>query len=193
MATVLVERLARGPLLTFITSSANKLLEVERIIGRPLAREALELEEIQAIDLEPVVRHKAQQAYAQLCRPVLVEDTGLAFAAWNGLPGALIKWFLSALGTAGICRLLHEETNRAASATTLFAYCEGTDCRVFAGTVAGVIPESPRGTSGFGWDAIFQPLGSERTFAEMAPEEKDRFSMRRVALEQLRNSGLLDL
>jgi len=53
-----------------------------------------------------------------------------------------------------------------------------------------VIPESPRGTSGFGWDAIFQPLGSERTFAEMTPEEKDRFSMRRLALEQLRKAGL---
>lgn len=180
-------------MLTFITSSANKLAEVERILGRPLAREALALEEIQAIELEPVVRHKARQAYAQLRRPVLVEDTGLAFAAWNGLPGALIKWFLSALGPEGICRLLRGETNRAASATTLFAYCDGTDCRVFAGTVAGAIPESPRGINGFGWDAIFQPLGSERTFAEMTSEEKDRFSMRRLALETLRNSGLLDL
>jgi non-canonical purine NTP pyrophosphatase (RdgB/HAM1 family) len=184
--------LARGLLLTFITSSADKLAEIERILGRPLVREALALEEIQAIVLEPVVRHKAQQAYAQLRRPVLVEDTGLAFAAWNGLPGALIKWFLSALGTEGICRLLREETNRAASATTLFAYCDGPDCRVFSGTVAGMIPELPRGTNGFGWDAIFQPLGSERTFAEMVPEEKDRFSMRLLALRQLRNSGLLD-
>src|SRR6266705_202724 len=108
---------------TFITSSANKLAEVERILGRPLTRTSLPLEEIQAIDLEPVVRHKAQQAYDQLGRPVLVEDTGLAFTAWNGLPGALIKWFLRALGPNGICKLLRDETNRAATATTLFGYC----------------------------------------------------------------------
>ena len=56
-----------------------------------------------------------------------------------------------------------------------------------------MVPQAPRGTNGFGWDAIFQPLGSERTFAEMTPEEKDHFSMRRLALEQLRSSGLLDL
>jgi XTP/dITP diphosphohydrolase len=178
---------------TFITSSANKLAEVERILGRPLTQASLPLEEIQAIDLEPVVRHKAHQAYARLGRPVLVEDTGLAFTAWNGLPGALIKWFLTALGPNGICKLLCDETNRAATATTLFGYDNGMEYCVFAGTVSGVIAETPRGTNGFGWDAIFQPLGSDRTFAEMAPEEKDRFSMRRLALEQLRNSGLLDL
>ncbi len=180
-------------MLTFITSSANKLSEVERILGRPLTQASLPLEEIQAIDLEPVVRHKAHQAYDQLGRPVLVEDTGLAFTAWNGLPGALIKWFLRALGPNGICKLLRDETNRAATATTLFAYYDGTDYHIFSGTVTGVVPEAPRGTNGFGWDAIFQPSSSERTFAEMTPEEKDCFSMRRLALEQLRNSGLLDL
>jgi len=180
-------------MLTFITSSANKLAEVERILSRKLAQASLPLEEIQALDLEPVVRHKAQHAYAHLGQPVLVEDTGLSFAAWNGLPGALIKWFLMALGTDGICRLLREETNRVATATTLFCYYDGTDSHVFPGTVLGFVPETPRGTHGFGWDAIFQPMGSERTFAEMTPAEKDRFSMRRLALEQLRNSGMLDL
>jgi len=180
-------------MLTFITSSASKLAEVERILGRSLAQATVPLEEIQAIDLEPVVSYKARQAYAHLGRPVLVEDTGLAFAAWNGLPGALIKWFLAALGTDGICKLLRGETNRAVTATTLFAAYDGTECRVFSGVVAGVVPEAPRGTNGFGWDAIFQPLGSERTVAEMMPEEKDRFSMRRLALEQLRHCSLLDL
>jgi len=178
--------------LTFITSSANKLVEVERILGRTLAQEALALEEIQEVDLEPVVRHKARQAYALLGRPVLVEDTGLAFAAWNGLPGALVKWFLKSLGTGGICRLLRGETNRAATAITLFAYCDGSGCRIFSGRTSGSVPEMPRGTSGFGWDAIFQPVGSNRTFAEMSPEEKDVFSMRRLALEQFRDSGLLE-
>src|SRR6058998_1131108 len=148
-------------MLTFITSSVNKLAEVERILGRSLAQAAVPLEEIQAIDLEPVVSHKARQAYAHLGRPVLVEDTGLDFAAWNGLPGALIKWFLATLGTEGICRLLRGETNRAATATTLFGYYDGTVYRVFSGAVSGAVPEAPRGANGFGWDAIFQPLGSD--------------------------------
>lgn len=178
-------------MLTFITSSDPKLAEVERMLGQPLAREFIALEEIQAIALEPVVRHKAQQAHAALGRPVLVEDTGLAFAAWNGLPGALVKWFLVSLGVEGICRLLASEKNREATATTVFAHYDGKELRVFSGEVQGVISPTPRGSAGFGWDAIFQPLGSERTFAEMTPAEKDGFSMRRLALEQLRDSRLL--
>jgi non-canonical purine NTP pyrophosphatase (RdgB/HAM1 family) len=177
--------------LTFITSSPQKLAEVERLLGRPLRQAALSLEEIQAIALEPVIAHKARQAYSLLGSPVLVEDTGLSFAAWNGLPGALIKWFLTALGPEGICKLLRDETNRAATATTLFGYYDGTLYRVFSGVVSGFVPQTPRGSRGFGWDAIFQPLGSPRTFAEMTPEEKDRFSMRRRALEELRAAGVL--
>jgi non-canonical purine NTP pyrophosphatase (RdgB/HAM1 family) len=153
-------------MLTFITGNADKHAEVERILGRPLIRESFSLEEIQAIELEPVIRHKARQAFAVLGRPVLVEDTGLAFAAWNGLPGALIKWFLTSLGAEGICRLLQHEPNRAATATTAFAYYDGAALRIFSGAVQG-------------------------SFAEMPPEKKDQFSMRRIALERLRDSELL--
>ena len=178
-------------MLTFITSNTDKVREVERILGCSIVQVSFPLEEIQAIDLEVVVTHKARQAYAHLGRPVLVEDAGLAFTAWNGLPGALIKWFLQALGPEGLCKLLHGETDRTATAMTLFAGYDGIRLHLFSGVVAGVIPQAPRGTGGFGWDVIFQPLGSDRTFAEMAPAEKDRFSMRRLALEQLRGSGLL--
>lgn len=179
------------PPLTFITSSENKLREIVRLLGYPVARAAITLDEIQEIDLAPVVAHKARQAYAQLGRSVLVEDTGLTFTAWKGLPGALVKWFLSSLGNEGLCRLLQHEANRAATATTMFGYYDGTLYRAFAGSVEGIVTAAPRGTHGFGWDAIFQPLGSDRTFAEMMPDEKDRFSMRRLALEQLRESGLV--
>ncbi|MBI4133281.1 hypothetical protein HY478_01575 [Candidatus Uhrbacteria bacterium] len=50
--------------------------------------------EPQGISVEDIVRVKARDAYGKVGEPVLVEDTGLAFLAWNGLPGALIKWFL---------------------------------------------------------------------------------------------------
>ena len=174
----------------------HKAAEVERLLGFPVKHESVPGEEIQAMDLEPVVRHKAALAYTALRRPVLVEDTGLALSALNGFPGALIKWFLQSLGTDGICRLLQAEQaeiDRQAHATTVFGYHDGTTCHVFTGTVAGSIPDRPRGSQGFGWDAIFQPHGSPRTFAEMTDEEKDRFSMRRLALEQFRDSGLIEI
>lgn len=176
-------------MLTFVTANAAKAAELERLLGRAVAHQPLHLDEIQAVELEPVVRHKAAQAYSALRRPVLVEDTGLAFAAWNGLPGALIAWFVHGLGNEGLCRLL--DSHRAATATTLFGYHDGSACQVFAGSVSGTIVASPRGSHGFDWDAIFQPCGSAHTFAELSAADKDRFSMRRLALEQVLRSGLV--
>lgn len=178
-------------MVTFITGNPEKIRECERMLGVELAHETLPLEEIQALDVGVVVSHKARAAYAALERPVLVEDTGLAFTAWNGLPGALIAWFLDSVGVHGVCRMLEGEANRAATATSVFAYCDAGGVRTFAGTVAGQVPDRPRGTSGFGWDAIFAPQGSDLTFAEMDAAEKDRWSMRRRALESLDASGLL--
>jgi XTP/dITP diphosphohydrolase len=54
------------------------------------------------------------------------------------------------------------------------------------GTVEGLLALHPRGTSGFGWDAVFVPKGEGRTFGEMTPAEKDAFSHRRRAWELLR-------
>ena len=174
----------------FVTLSADKVREAERILGVSLEQAARELEEMQEIEVEPVVRRKALQAHALLARPVLVEDTGFHVRAWNGLPGALVKWFLKALGTEGICRLMRAEEERAVTAVTVAGYYDGRRYRSFSGEVRGVMPSQPRGLGGFGWDSIFQPEGSEKTFAEMAPDEKDRWSMRRLALEKLRAAAL---
>ena len=135
-------------MLTFISGNTNKVRECERLLGVTLASASLPLEEIQSIDPLPVVEHKARLAYAALSRPVLVEDTGLAFAAWNGLPGALIKWFLGSLGPEGLCRMMRAETNRAATAITLLGYCDGESVRTFAGTVQGSVPRSAAGHGG---------------------------------------------
>jgi XTP/dITP diphosphohydrolase len=48
------------------------------------------------------------------------------------------------------------------------------------------LSQEPRGSHGFGWDAIFIPEGDTRTFGEMTAAEKDARSHRRKAWEQLR-------
>ncbi len=177
-------------MVTFVTGNPGKACEAQRILGVSLKQVFLDLEEIQEIAVEPVVRKKVLQAHAVLREPVLVEDTGFCIQAWNGLPGALIKWFLKTLGTRGICRLMQGEKDRRVTAVTCFGYHNGSDYQSFVGEVVGVIPQAPCGMGGFGWDPIFQPLGSDKTFAEMIPEEKDRISMRRQALEKLRAASL---
>ena len=180
-------RLAQPPL--FVSSNAGKAREVAAILGYPLERLEADVPEIQALDVSEVVREKATAAYALAGRPVLVEDTGLYITSLNGLPGALVKWFLATVGPAGICAMLPPGAPRTAIARTAVALHDGREVIVLTGEVPGQITTSPRGANGFGWDPIFQPDGASGTFAELTQEEKNRYSMRRAALEQVR--GLL--
>ncbi|KAG9077137.1 nucleoside triphosphate pyrophosphohydrolase ham1 [Ceratobasidium sp. UAMH 11750] len=94
--------------LTFVTGNANKLREVQEILAGgtvPLVIESrnIDLPEIQGTPAE-VSREKCRRAAEIVGGPCITEDTSLGFVALNGLPGAYIKWFLSAVGTEGESR-----------------------------------------------------------------------------------------
>lgn len=170
----------------FATKNENKLREVGEILGRSLEQISVELFEPQGVKVEDVVREKAEDAFHKTGKFVLVEDTSLEFVAWNGLPGALIKWFLDTTGNEGILKMLSGETNRTAIAKTAVGFFDGAQARVFVGEISGTIPETVRGTGGFGWDPIFIPDGHEKSFAEMTSAEKNAISMRKLALERMK-------
>ncbi len=170
----------------FATSNKNKLREFEQILGTKLEQAELQLNEIQAIDVENIIEEKAKEAYRLVGKPVLVEDTGLYIAAWNSFPGALIKWLLSTTGRDGVIRMLAMEKNRRASAKTAIGFYDGSKVHVFVGKVNGSIPDAIRGESGFGWDPIFVPNGYRKTFAELGAKAKNRISMRSIALRKLK-------
>lgn len=170
----------------FATKNENKLREVNEILGQTLEQISIELFEPQGVKVEDVVREKAEDAFHKSGKFVLVEDTSLEFVAWNGLPGALIKWFLDTVGNEGILKMFARETSRKAIAKTAVGFFDGAQTRVFVGEVSGTIPETIRGTGGFGWDPIFVPDGYEKSFAEMTSVEKNAISMRKLALERMK-------
>lgn len=167
-----------------LTGNKDKLREFEGILGIKINHKNVELDEIQSVNIEDVIRHKAKQAYDMLHEPVIVEDTGLYFEELNGLPGALTKFFLNKLSLEQICGLL--KTNRNALARTAIAYFDGKAMEVFTGETKGKIAESPKGENGFGWDPVFIPEGYDKTFAELSPEEKQADFMRKTAIEKLK-------
>ncbi len=175
--------------LVFVTSNDGKLREAEAVLGRSLDHHALDLPEIQSLDLEEVVRGKAASAWEELGRPVLVEDTGLELAGLGGFPGPLVRWLLTSVGPEGICRIAHCFSNPRATARCLICATDGT-AEVFGeGVVDGLIAEAPRGPGGFGWDSAFIPSGSDgRTYGEMSEEEKNLISHRRKAFIALRDA-----
>ena len=184
-------RLSTTTGLLLVTGNAGKAGEVERILGHPVERLDIDLPEIQAIDVADVVEQKARAAFAVAGRPVMVEDTGLSLVSLNGLPGALVRWFVAGIGPAGICTLIPPGADRSATARTAIAWCDGDNVRVFVGEVRGSITGAPRGSGGFGWDPVFVPDGAGGTFAELDTAEKNRFSMRRIALDRFR-AAMLD-
>jgi non-canonical purine NTP pyrophosphatase (RdgB/HAM1 family) len=175
--------------LVFVTSNLSKLREAEAVLGRPLDHHGLDLPEIQSLDLHEVVRSKVRAAVEELGRPVMVEDTGLDFAALNGFPGPLIKWLLESVGPEGICRIVHAFDDPRATARCLVCASDGDQEFFGVGEVAGEIVSRPRGDGGFGWDCTFAPAGHHgRTYGEMSDDEKNTISHRHKAFVALRDA-----
>ena len=75
---------------------------------------------------------------------------------------------------------------RAARFRTVIALVSGAaDQWTFSGEVPGHITTEARGTGGFGYDPVFEPESTGRTFAEMTLEEKNALSHRSRATAQL--------
>jgi XTP/dITP diphosphohydrolase len=175
--------------LVFVTSNLGKLREAEAVLHCTLRHRALDVDEIQSLDIEEVVRHKAAAAHRALGDPVLVEDTSLELAGLAGFPGPLIRWLLTSVGPAGICRIAHSFDDPRATVRCVACACNGAEEVVGHGVVRGVIAETARGRRGFGWDSTFIPDdGDGRTYGEMDELEKNAISHRRRAFEALRDA-----
>ncbi len=172
-----------------VTGNPGKLEEARRLCGSGLDAVELDLPEIQSLDLEEVLRAKADEAWLRLGprlgRPLVVEEAGLELAALGGFPGPLVKWLLDAVGADGIARLGEALGEERATARAALLYRDGERVVVGRGATPGFLVRPPRGERGFGWDPVFAPEGSERTFAEMAAEEKDAVSHRGRAWRDL--------
>lgn len=170
----------------FITGNQSKVAEMRAITGLEVKAEDREIEEIQSLKVEEVARAKAETAFRLVGRPVVVDDTGLEIEALGGLPGALVIWFLKTVGPAGILKMIKDEKNRKARVATCIAYADQNGVFTFLGTLEGEMAFQEKGENGFGYDGIFIPQGSQKTFAQMNESEKNALSMRKIALEKFK-------
>jgi XTP/dITP diphosphohydrolase len=150
---------------------------------------------------EANVRIKALYYCERLRRMCLTDDAGLEIDALGGEPGVHSKRYAGEASpfSEKISTILKRiqnvpETKRTArfqcvvalaipkDQTEPFGDCE---VKIFSASCEGKIAFSPRGDKGFGYDPIFIPEGSLKTFAEMAPEEKDAVSHRGKALREV--------
>lgn len=124
--------------------------------------------------------------------PALADDSGLAVDALGGAPGVFSARFSgeNATDAGNLRKLLYEmrgvpESKRTARfvCCICFALPDGT-FRTFTASARGSIGKRARGANGFGYDPVFFPENSGRTFAEMAASEKDSLSHRGKAMKK---------
>ena len=141
-------------------------------------------------------RIKAEAAMKASGLIAISDDSGLCVEALNGEPGVYTAdWAGPDRDWTRAMRLVEEKLQahhattadhrRAEFVCTLCVLWPDGEERLYEGRVHGHLTWPPRGAMGHGYDPMFVPLGEQRTFAELHPEEKNRISHRAAALEKL--------
>lgn len=117
------------------------------------------------------------------------DDSGLEIYALNNAPGVYSARYSGRRNAEEnmLLALTHMEgkNNRLARFKTVISLIIDNNHFLFEGTVDGMITHKPQGAGGFGYDPIFIPAGYSQTFAEIAPEEKNKISHRGIAVGKM--------
>ena len=144
---------------------------------------------------------KARAASESSGLPALADDSGLCVDALGGRPGVYTAdwaerqwfegpagrdWYMAMGKVEGLLCESGGEASRAASfnSTLAIAWPDG-ESAIYEGQVTGTLVWPPRGDKGFGYDPVFQPLGSDRTYGEMDWEDKKLTDHRAAAFALL--------
>jgi XTP/dITP diphosphohydrolase len=123
---------------------------------------------------------------------ILADDSGLVVPALGGAPGVHSARYAGPNATAAerIAKLLQEMEGQEGSDRLARFVCvivlarRGRVIAVTSDFAEGVLAKEPRGENGFGYDPIFCPNGSGRTWAEIPAHEKNVQSHRGKAFNK---------
>ena len=177
--------------LYFITSNKGKVKELQNKLS-DLQIEVLQHDlgypEPQVSSLEEVAQFGVK--YLQqlgIDRPFILEDAGLFIDELKGFPGVYSKYVFTTIGNQGILDLLKDSQDRTATFQSVIAYATPQgEPHLFKGECNGTLATSMRGSNGFGYDPLFIPKNNTQTFAEMTTQQKNTYSHRGKATNNLK-------
>lgn len=172
----------------FATGNTGKVEEMKPLFrerGFELEQVEVDIDEIDALDVEDVARRKAEDSWVAVDgdQPVIVEDTGFFVEPLSGFPGAKAGFFDRKVGAEKLLDLIEGRSDREAYFKTAIAFHDGDKTRIFSGKVKGHVPEEAREESPpqLPYDSFFIPRdGDSSSFAEN-PELKQKISHRKRA------------
>lgn len=182
--------------LIFATNNQHKVDEINSVLGnyfqvKSLAQAGIFIDIPEPHDtLEKNAFEKSNTIYQLTRQNCFSEDTGLFVDALQGEPGVKSARYAGepSSNIANIEKLLlnlKNQSNRKARFRTILSLITDGHEYVFEGICEGKIIEAQTGKNGFGYDAIFVPEGSNKSFAEMDLKEKSLFSHRKKAVAKL--------
>lgn len=182
--------------LIFATQNQNKAKEIANQVRKTIeVKSLLDLNYTQELDetqntLEGNAFQKARFVAKKFNTNCFADDTGLEVEALNGEPGVYSaryageeKSFEQNMQLV-LDKLEGVENRKAQFRTVIALIIEGKEYQ-FEGICEGIITTKRKGEKGFGYDPIFQPIGSKETFAEMSLDEKNKISHRGIAVSKL--------
>jgi XTP/dITP diphosphohydrolase len=192
-----------GPKLVIATHNEGKLREI-RDLMRPFGIECLGAAELDLPEPEETgvtfidnAELKARASADLSGLPALADDSGLSVDALHGEPGIhSARWAEDEAGTRDFGRAMERVWQAVQAAgpdaghdahftcALSLAWPDGT-VESFEGKVHGTLVWPPQGENGFGYDAMFVPLGYDLSFGEMDPGQKHALSHRAHAFEKL--------
>ena len=138
---------------------------------------------------------KAHEVHKITGLPTLADDTGLEVDLLNGAPGVYSARYagINSSYEDNVNKLLLDlsqygnEIERTARFKTVISFINnGQEFSEF-GIIEGYITIKRTGGNGFGYDSIFKPVNSLKTFAQMSENEKNKISHRRLAFDKIKN------
>lgn len=182
--------------LLFATNNDHKVAEIQSAIGNVIKVVSLKEAGID-IDipephptLEENASEKSRTIHQLTGMHCFSEDTGLEVEVLQGEPGVKSARYAGEHRDFGkniekLLTKLGDNPHRKARFRTVISLIWDNQEHLFEGISEGTITKAPKGGEGFGYDPVFLPYGSDRTFAEMTLEEKNRFSHRKRAADKL--------
>lgn len=182
--------------LVLATNNDNKVKEIRAVLGNlfqilPLKEAGILVDIPEPHNtLEDNAREKSSTIHNLTGKDCFSEDTGLEVDALHGEPGVRSARYAGddANFDDNVLKLLKNlkgENNRTARFRTIVSLIIDNKEYQFEGICPGSITHHMSGSGGFGYDPIFIPTGSDKTFAEMSMGEKNVFSHRRKAVDKL--------
>ena len=182
--------------LIFATNNVNKVIEIRSLLPGnftilSLSEAGIFIDIPEPFEtLEDNAIEKARVIYNLKGMNCFAEDTGLEVNALGGAPGVRSARYAGdgREFDRNIDKLLHNlQTVQDTSARFRTVICLTINGKhnIFEGICKGRIIRERKGIAGFGYDPVFVPDGSTRTFAEMTLDEKNFFSHRKKATEKL--------